>query len=423
MGSVGLRGADCRPRAKEHRDPQHDCPTPALGAARCRAADPAAAPRRLGRPRDRRRLLDDGRRLRECQPAHGREDKRHAQGPDPGWNSGPRGLDRRRRFVQRVVRWFDRFGLQVAQDRRRQRQDRLVALRRELRLRGRKLFKAATTYATPPSAGTDSKGAALMRLVSADRKALGKSSLAIDPSLVAIARNAPFACPTKSSLTITGRARDMAVRAYFSHDIKGCRHSDGTAYRAREILAVAVRLQRVAQRDHPLEQRRNRRHHVQGRLQQQRVELQGRHDDGLEDRRDSAAQLHGFVDAPRGRVVDHVRPVRLRLGEGAGQRARLLRVPVHGRRPDGAGEAEAHPDAGTDPSKLANASCSVNLRTKATTSATRKATIALERRSGSSPPSPPAAATAPSAAARTSPARAGSRSTGSTANPFPRSTA
>ena len=101
-----------------------------------------------------------------------------------------------------------------------------------------KLFKAATTYATPPSAGTDSKGAALMRLVSADRKALGKSSLAIDPSLVAIARNAPFACPTKSSLTITGRARDMAVRAYFSHDIKGCRNSDGTAYRAREILAV-----------------------------------------------------------------------------------------------------------------------------------------------------------------------------------------
>ena len=77
-----------------------------------------------------------------------------------------------------------------------------------------------------------------MRLVSADRKALGKSSLAIDPSLVAIARNAPFTCPTKSSLTITGRARDMAVRAYFSHDIKGCRKSDGTAYRAREILAV-----------------------------------------------------------------------------------------------------------------------------------------------------------------------------------------
>ena len=63
-----------------------------------------------------------------------------------------------------------------------------------------KLFKAASTYATPPSAGTDSKGAALMRLISADRKALGRSSLAIDPALVAIARNAPFTCPTKSSL-------------------------------------------------------------------------------------------------------------------------------------------------------------------------------------------------------------------------------
>ena len=101
-----------------------------------------------------------------------------------------------------------------------------------------KLFKAATAAATPPPAGKDSKGAALMRLISADRKALGRSTLAIDPSLVAIARNAPFACPTKSSLSITGRARDMAVRAYFSHDIKGCRKSDGTAYRAREILAV-----------------------------------------------------------------------------------------------------------------------------------------------------------------------------------------
>ena len=101
-----------------------------------------------------------------------------------------------------------------------------------------KLFKAATAAATPPPAGTDSKGAALMRLVSADRKALGKSRLAIDPSLVAIARNAPFTCPTKSSLSITGRARDMAVRSYFSHDIKGCRKSDGTSYRAREILAV-----------------------------------------------------------------------------------------------------------------------------------------------------------------------------------------
>ena len=101
-----------------------------------------------------------------------------------------------------------------------------------------KLFKAASEVGTPPSAGSDSKGTALMKLVNADRKALGKSTLAIDPSLVAIARNAPFACPSKASMEITGRARDMAVRSYFSHDIKGCRKADGTAYRAREILAV-----------------------------------------------------------------------------------------------------------------------------------------------------------------------------------------
>jgi SpoIID/LytB domain protein len=100
-----------------------------------------------------------------------------------------------------------------------------------------KLFKTTTTYATPPPAGTDSKGAHLMKLVNADRKALGRSTLAIDPGLVAIARNAPFACPSKSSLQLTGRARDMAVRAYFSHDIKGCKKADGSSYRAREILA------------------------------------------------------------------------------------------------------------------------------------------------------------------------------------------
>ena len=155
----------------------------------------------------------------------------------PGWNAGPCGFDRGRRLVQRLVR-YGRFGLEVVQDRRRQRQVRVVAYGVSYVYAASKLFKAATTYATPPPAGTDSKGAALMRLVSADRKALGKSSLAIDPSLVAIARNAPFTCPTKSSLSITGRARDMAVRSYFSHDIKGCRHSDGTAYRARENLAV-----------------------------------------------------------------------------------------------------------------------------------------------------------------------------------------
>src|SRR5262245_23007576 len=80
-----------------------------------------------------------------------------------------------------------------------------------------KLFKEAATFAMPPPAGADSKGATLMKLVNLDRKALGKPTVAIDPSLVAIARNAPFECPTKSSMTITGRARDMAVRSYFSH--------------------------------------------------------------------------------------------------------------------------------------------------------------------------------------------------------------
>ncbi len=169
-----------------------------------------------------------------------------------------------------------------------------------------KLFKAATAAATPPPAGKDSKGAALMRLISADRKALGRSTLTIDPSLVAIARNAPFACPTKSSLSITGRARDMAVRAYFSHDIKGCRKSDGSTYRAREILAVLYGYTGSRSEIIHWNSAGTRRHHLQGRLQQQRVELPGRQAHGLEDRGDGPAQLHELVHPPRGRAVDEV---------------------------------------------------------------------------------------------------------------------
>ena len=238
-----------------------------------------------------------------------------------------------------------------------------------------KLFKAASTYATPPSAGSDSKGAALMRLVSADRKALGRSSLAIDPSLVAIARNAPFACPTKSSLSITGRARDMAVRAYFSHDIKGCRHSDGTAYRAREILAVLYG-------------------YTGSRSEIIHWNSAGTADTSYKVGCDSngsnckggtitvsktvATAQRNFMSSSTHRAVE-LSTTYDRFGCGSAKAPDSARVYYACLFTAGGPTVLAKPTPTPTPTptpKLTNASCSVNLRTKATTSATRKATIA-----------------------------------------------
>ena len=238
-----------------------------------------------------------------------------------------------------------------------------------------KLFKAATTAATPPPAGTDSKGAALMRLVSADRKALGRSSLAIDPSLVAIARNAPFACPTKSSLTITGRARDMAVRAYFSHDIKGCRKSDGTAYRAREILAVLYG-------------------YTGSRSEIIHWNSAGTADTSYKVGCDSngsnckggtitvsktvATAQRNFMSSSTHRSVE-LSTTYDRFGCGSAKAPDSARVYYACLFTAGGPTVLAKPTPTPTPTptpKLTNASCSVNLRTKATTSATREGTIA-----------------------------------------------
>jgi SpoIID/LytB domain protein len=80
---------------------------------------------------------------------------------------------------------------------------------------------------TPPPTTTQSTtadpfGAELMRLVQLDRAALGKPPFLVDAGLVAIARDAPFTCPTNSSLVLRGRAADMAARSYFGHTVAGC---------------------------------------------------------------------------------------------------------------------------------------------------------------------------------------------------------
>lgn len=96
------------------------------------------------------------------------------------------------------------------------------------------VYGAAGLFKSP---ATDPYGAELMRLIALDRKALGRPALIVDERLVALARGKSFTCPTKSSMTIRGRAVDMATRGYFSHSIKGCYKADGSLYRGTDILA------------------------------------------------------------------------------------------------------------------------------------------------------------------------------------------
>ncbi len=85
---------------------------------------------------------------------------------------------------------------------------------------------SAPTPTPPPtttqSATPDPYGAELMRLVNLDRAALGLPPFAVDAGLVAIARDAPFTCPTNPGLVLRGRAADMADRSYFGHTVAGC---------------------------------------------------------------------------------------------------------------------------------------------------------------------------------------------------------
>jgi hypothetical protein len=92
----------------------------------------------------------------------------------------------------------------------------------------------AWDYSSPK---IDWLGEETMRLINLDRSGNGKVTLASDPKLINLARDLAWTCPTKSSLTIRGRARDMIDRAYVSHYIKGCYKSGSTLYSIIDILA------------------------------------------------------------------------------------------------------------------------------------------------------------------------------------------
>jgi hypothetical protein len=100
----------------------------------------------------------------------------------------------------------------------------------------------APLFAPPPARAADLTGfytdfssEELMRLTNLDRRALGKSSLRVDRFLVSLARDRPFICPSNGN-TYRGRARDMAVRDYMSHSVKGCHKKNGSPFTIQTIL-------------------------------------------------------------------------------------------------------------------------------------------------------------------------------------------
>ena len=88
-----------------------------------------------------------------------------------------------------------------------------------------------------PARGATDLGAQLMRVTNLDRVALGYPALAIDPTLVGLAGDAPFPCPSDRSMVLAGRATDMARRGYFSHAIAGCADAAGVDYTILDVLA------------------------------------------------------------------------------------------------------------------------------------------------------------------------------------------
>jgi uncharacterized protein YkwD len=107
------------------------------------------------------------------------------------------------------------------------------------------LISALATLLLPVAAGpvsadsatvTPAIGAKLMVLTNADRVANNLPAMAYDPTLIAVATDRSFVCPSNSALRPNGRAMDMAVREYFAHPILGCNKPDGSGYLSLDIL-------------------------------------------------------------------------------------------------------------------------------------------------------------------------------------------
>lgn len=77
-----------------------------------------------------------------------------------------------------------------------------------------RVTRAADTF-TPNGAAAE-----LTRLLAGERAAHGLPALDVDPFLARVARDGPVPCP--DGQIADGRARDMAVSGYFSHQLRLC---------------------------------------------------------------------------------------------------------------------------------------------------------------------------------------------------------
>ena len=75
---------------------------------------------------------------------------------------------------------------------------------------------AAGAVFTPTAAESE-----VVRLLNGERTHAGLPALAIDPFLAAQARDGAIDCPNGPG-TMQGRAKDMALSGFFSHDLRIC---------------------------------------------------------------------------------------------------------------------------------------------------------------------------------------------------------
>ena len=166
----------------------------------------------------------------------------------------------------------------------------------------------------------------------------------------------------------------MAVRAYFSHDIKGCRKSDGSTYRAREILAVLYGY--TGSRSEII--------HWNSAGTADTTYKVGCNSNGSNCKggkitvsKTVATAQRNFMNSSTHRAVE-LSTRYDRFGCGSAKAPDSARVYYACLFTVGGPTVLAKPKptpAPTPTAKVTNASCSVNLRSKATTNATRKATI------------------------------------------------
>jgi uncharacterized protein YkwD len=92
-------------------------------------------------------------------------------------------------------------------------------------------------HAADPAFTPDGAAAGLMTLLNGERTANGMPPLEIDPFLAAQARDGTIDCPNGAG-TMEGRAKDMALHDFFSHDLRICgiKPSTGALYNILDAL-------------------------------------------------------------------------------------------------------------------------------------------------------------------------------------------